>query len=60
MQLILAINIESAENLSLLCSNQKELFDIVLEGFQTYNMYITDHKVIARHFFKSTHSFIFS
>ncbi len=53
MQLVLAIGVESEEKWSLL--SQRDLNAIIVEGFESYDQYILDHRVIAKSFFKSSH-----
>jgi hypothetical protein len=56
MQLVLAIGIESEEKWELL--SQKDVNSIVFEGLDTYQVYIVDHRNMAKSFFKSTSFFI--
>lgn len=58
MQLILAVGIESEEKWQIM--DQKEFNSIVLEGFEKYSVYIVDHRNIAKSFFKSKSTSLFS
>lgn len=51
MQLILAIDIETDEAWNQ--STQKEINHMVEKGFREYEVYIVDHKNIAKTFFSS-------